>query len=182
MRALVVALMLAAASTAFADDGDERKARAARLVDEASAAEKRADYATAIARLREAYDLIPHPALLYNLGQAHRLAGQPWDALEQYERYLAVEPKGPFAAKARGFVAALKKETAGKPRPVERAPSPDPTPIDPGPAVPVKPRVEDPPPILTLPTPRGRSAPGWRRPVAIGLGVAGVAGLGGGIF
>lgn len=187
MKALAAACVLAAATVAAgpasADDAADRKARAAQLVDEASAAEKRADYATAIAKLREAYDLIPHPDLLYNLGQAYRLSDQPWDAIEQYERYLAVEPRGRFAAKARGFVAKLEKATAGKPRP---APPPEPDPPPPPPApdepAPVRPPPIEPPPADLRPPPPAPGVPGWRRPTAIGLGVAGLAAAGAGVY
>jgi len=183
MRPFVVACVLGVVATsAVADDAAARKARAGQLVEEASAAEKNADYEAAIAKLRAAYDLVPHPDLLYNLGQAYRLAGQPWDAIDQYERYLAVEPKGRFASKARGFVTTLRAETAGKTRPAEvptpvaAVPTPEPVMIAPAPLV-----MPEPP---AAPSSDGgaRATSAWRRPVAVGLGVAGAAGVGAGVY
>lgn len=184
MKALVVAVALgAAAAPAAADDTADRKARAAALVDEASAAEKRADYATAIAKLREAYELIPHPDLLYNLGQAYRLAEQPWDAMEQYERYLALEPKGRAAAKARTYLKQLRKQTEGQTRPVEPPPTTtvEPPPVEPPPVEEARqPPVEEAPP--PAPPRAGADVPGWRRPTAITLGVLGLAAIGVGVY
>lgn len=181
---LPLATALAAACwtrTAAADDTADRKARAAALVEAASAAQAKGDYPTAIARLREAYDVIPHPELLYNLGQAYRLSDQPWDAIDEYERYLAVEPKGRFASQARQHLARLKKAVAGKTRPVEPPPPPPPPHDEPPPPPP--PHDEPPPPppepsrvVVTRPV------PGWRRPTAITLAVLGAAGVGAGTY
>ena len=188
MRQVLATLVAvgALAGAAAADDAADRKAKAAALVDAASAAQAASDYATAIAKLREAYDLIPHPALLYNLGQAYRLSEQPWDAIEQYQRYLAVEPKGPFAASARQHLAKLKKATAGKPRPVAVTPV-EPPPVEPPPVTAPPPVVEPPPPAPTLtapsaPAPIAHRGGGWRRPTALALTVGGLAGVGAGVY
>ena len=180
----VLALVIAGslAGVAVADDsGKDRKARAAALVDDATTAQAAGDYATAIAKLHEAYELIPHPDLLFNLGQAHRLAGEPWDALDEYERYLAVEPKGSLAKAARQHVAALKKQLAGQTRPVAPPPpivAPPPTPavVEPTPTAPAI--VEPPPP----PPRRHADVPGWRRPVALGVAITGLAAIGAGAY
>jgi hypothetical protein len=50
---------------------------ARQLVDEGIAAQDAGDYDTAIARYMRAFALDPHPVLLFNVGQAHRLAGCP---------------------------------------------------------------------------------------------------------
>ena len=182
VRAALTATVLLASAGAIgrarADDAADRKARAAQLVEAATVAQRAADYPTAIARLRAAYDLIPHPDLLYNLGQAYRLGDQPWDAIEQYERYLAVEPKGSFARTARQHLAALRKATKGQVRPAEPVVAPPP------PRAPT--RVTPPPPLdLPPPPPPARAQPPittWRRPVALGLAVVGLAGVGAGSY
>jgi tetratricopeptide (TPR) repeat protein len=45
-------------------------------------------YDEAIREYGEAYRVIDDPALLFNLGQAHRLAGHPVEAIRQYRMYL----------------------------------------------------------------------------------------------
>src|SRR5687767_275963 len=78
---------------------DKQKAKTAKqYVDAGLAAQNDKDYDTAISLYLKAYQLIPHPTLLFNLGQAHRLAGKLADAKTYYEKYLAADPKGAHAA------------------------------------------------------------------------------------
>ncbi|MEZ4402544.1 MAG: hypothetical protein R3B06_21150 [Kofleriaceae bacterium] len=171
------------AGTAAADDPAARQAVAAALVDAASAAQARGDYPAAIEALHAAYALIPHPELLYNLGQAHRLADEPWAAIDEYERYLSVEPKGRFAAKARQYLAALAKQTAGQSRPVEPPPPPPPAPPLPAPPAPPVAAVRpDDAVAAPLDEPAPRSSARWRRPTALALGAVGLAGVGLGAY
>lgn len=180
MRSIVAAVALVLATpSARADDVETLQARAGRLVSDASQAERAKDYATAIAKLQEAYALVPHPDLLYNLGQAYRLAGKPWDAIDQYERYLAIEPHGGFARKARRFTAALRQSLAGQTRPTPAPEPAAPPPPAPAPAplraTPAAPR------LVSRPLPPARVVErhgAWQRPVAIATGVVGLASLG----
>src|SRR5689334_12813063 len=50
---------------------------ARKLVDEGIAAQNAKDYDKAIALFLKAFSLDPHPILLFNVAQAHRLAGCP---------------------------------------------------------------------------------------------------------
>jgi tetratricopeptide (TPR) repeat protein len=52
------------------------------------------NYAAAIQDFEAAYHRSPVPGLLYNLAQAHRLAGECAPALVLYRRYLASNPAG----------------------------------------------------------------------------------------
>ena len=85
---LVVCLLLGAAQ---ASEADRAKAR------EHFVAAKRAfelgHYAEAIKGYEEAYRLVDEPALLYNLGQAHRLAGHHLEALRAYKNFLVRSPE-----------------------------------------------------------------------------------------
>jgi tetratricopeptide (TPR) repeat protein len=94
---------------------DKRKAAKA-YVDAGLAAEEQGDYEAAIQLYRKAHDLIPHPVVLFNLAQAHRLAGQRAEALDLYRRYLAAKPRGDLAMQAKRWVdeleAAIARETA----------------------------------------------------------------------
>lgn len=86
-------------ATPVAPEDAEAVARA-----EAASAKRefdRGNYASAIASYREAYRLVPSPGLLYNLGQAYRLAGQCAEAADAYRRYLAQYPRSPYRLTAR---------------------------------------------------------------------------------
>jgi tetratricopeptide (TPR) repeat protein len=54
----------------------------------------------AIDDYREAFRILPTPGLLYNLGQAYRLAGRCADAADAYRRYLVYAPDSPYRAVA----------------------------------------------------------------------------------
>jgi len=84
---------------------------ARKLVDEGIAAQNAKDYDKAIALFLKAFSLDPHPILLFNVAQAHRLAGCPARAVAFYERYLMLEPRGTQSGTARENLA----ESRGKP-------------------------------------------------------------------
>ncbi|HTE54007.1 MAG TPA: tetratricopeptide repeat protein [Kofleriaceae bacterium] len=67
-------------------------------------------YREAAAAYLEAYDHFPAPAFLYNVAQVYRLAGDREAALENYRKYLELEPDGEGSADAREFVAALEAD------------------------------------------------------------------------
>lgn len=69
------------------------------------AAQKAGDYDTALTFYGKAYELVPHPVLLFNMAQANRLAGRTDKAIELYKKYLAVDPRGQQAKVATNFVA-----------------------------------------------------------------------------
>ncbi|MCG8423082.1 MAG: tetratricopeptide repeat protein [Proteobacteria bacterium] len=83
-RACALAIVLAALGLGVAWPGlargqespsQELRARASRYVEEGRALQKNGDYSGAIEKYRAAYDLIPHPQLLYNIGQSVDLSG-----------------------------------------------------------------------------------------------------------
>jgi len=86
-----------------------RKARM--LVDEGIKAQDRGDYQLAIQKYQEAYELRPHPTLIFNLAQVHRLAGDSALARSLYQRYLTLAPTGDLAPDARTFIAELDART-----------------------------------------------------------------------
>src|SRR5262245_32024284 len=113
----------AASATSDAPTGDKDKKQQARAyVDAGLRAHDQGDYDAAIALYQRAYDLVPHPALFFNMGQSHRLAGRRREALEMYRRYLAEVPTGALADQTRIWIAALESEPAAEP-PAERGPS-----------------------------------------------------------
>ncbi|MFO0576915.1 MAG: hypothetical protein U1A78_23170 [Polyangia bacterium] len=61
-------------------------------------------YADAAAALRRAYERNPKPIYLFNAGQSYRKGLYPVEALELYERFIAIAPAHPLANEARGHV------------------------------------------------------------------------------
>lgn len=81
-------------------------------------------YREAAAAYLEAYEHFPAPAFLYNVAQVYRLAGDRERALENYRKYLELEPNGEGSADARDFVASLEADGAqgGEPAPAAAQP------------------------------------------------------------
>lgn len=92
-----------------APDNASTRAAARKLVDEGIAAQNAGDYDRAVALYLRAFSLDPHPLLLFNVGQAHRLAGCPRRAVPFYERYLTLEPTGAQAGPARAALAEIEQ-------------------------------------------------------------------------
>lgn len=92
----------------------ETLANAKRYVEEGRAAQDGGAYDEAIELYQKAYALVPHPALYFNMAQAHRLAGRLAQALAMYERYLTEAPTGPQAPTAREWVTDLKPRVAAE--------------------------------------------------------------------
>ncbi len=76
-------------------------------VDAGVAAQTAGDYDTALTFFGKAYELVPHPVLLFNMAQANRLAGRLDVALALYRQYVAAEPKGAQVKTAREFITAI---------------------------------------------------------------------------
>ncbi len=81
------------------------------------------DYNEAIKEYGEAYKLIDDPALLFNLGQAHRLAGHSVEALRAYRMFLLKVPDSPNRVEVQQRIAELQQQLPAQPRP---APAPPP--------------------------------------------------------
>jgi hypothetical protein len=88
---------IAAASPARAQPGDA-KGSAQELAARAKAHFDHAEYAAAASDYREAYRLWPSPGLLFNLGQAYRLAGDCLHASQAYREFLHLQPDSPYRA------------------------------------------------------------------------------------
>ena len=75
-------------------------------------------YREALAEFEQAYQLSPHPLLLFNIAQAQRLAGDRERALATYQAFLEAVPDAPNRADVQGFVVELSRP----PEPVRAAP------------------------------------------------------------
>ncbi|NOY93685.1 MAG: TonB-dependent receptor [Deltaproteobacteria bacterium] len=72
-----------------------------------------------VASLQEAYDILPHPNVLYNIGRAYAEAGRYDEAVEYFERYLAADP--PDREEVQGFLGALQDRIAARERAAQPA-------------------------------------------------------------
>lgn len=118
----------------------DKKKQANKLVEDGLAAQQKGDYDAALAFYAKAYELVPHPVLLFNMAQANRLASRPEPARDLYRQYLDAEPNGAKAKTAREFLIAMEAQiaaqAASKPAPDPVAPAPTSTtttPTEPGP-------------------------------------------------
>jgi tetratricopeptide (TPR) repeat protein len=91
MRSIAVVLLLTAPVSAQT----AAEAEARRHFDDGSKAYALGEFSRAINEYRAAYNAKPDPAMLYNIAQAYRLAGEVPQALFFYRSYLRQNPKAP---------------------------------------------------------------------------------------
>jgi hypothetical protein len=111
----------------------------------------------AIAAFERAYELDPHPTLLFNLGKAHLKRGADGDedrALFLFKRFVQMAPRHPERPGVEQRIQELEQRQAAAP--------PGPPPPPPPPPPPTAPPPPSPPPPST--TPPERSAPPEDRP------------------
>jgi tetratricopeptide (TPR) repeat protein len=116
---------------------DDAKAKAQELATSAKAHFDRGEYAAAVDAYRDAYRLWPSAGLLYNLGQAYRLAGDCTHAAFAYREYLHLQPDSPIRATVeQNLSAADACAKAAEPAPAP-APAPVPEALAPAPIAPL---------------------------------------------
>ena len=106
----------------------DKKKQANQYVEQGLEAQQKGEYDAALSLYGKAYELVPHPVLLFNMAQAHRLAGRPELARDLYRQYLDAEPKGAKAKTAREFLVAMEAQIAAQ---AAAAPAPAPAPTPP---------------------------------------------------
>jgi iron complex outermembrane receptor protein len=120
----MVVLLLARVSPAFGDARDEAR----RHFQEGMSLIRAGNYDEGTAELYEAYRILPHPAVLFNIGRALFDAGQYERAIEELERYVETEPadKDEVERLIEAARARLRQQTAGQGEAAQpdRAPSP----------------------------------------------------------
>lgn len=149
-RALVALVVLALATLlarpALADARSEARAHFKRGMDAISAGK----YDDGISELEKAYQILPHPNVLYNIGRAYAESGDLEKALEYFKKYLDTNPPDSEETQAtvKTLEARVRKQQAERdkaqpePAPVPVVPEKPPTPEKPAasvPAVPAKP-------------------------------------------
>jgi tetratricopeptide (TPR) repeat protein len=115
-------------------------------------------YPEAIKEFEAAYEIKNDPALLYNLAQSHRLAGNSEQALHFYRTYLRYVPNAKNRAEIEDRIKQLEELVAQKTA-TQTAPPNQANP--PGPATPPATTTPPPPPVTTTPpeTPPVTTAP-----------------------
>ena len=99
MKALVVILVVLAASVAQADKPQRKKASdkfakaASEAFAEAVAADTKNDLPVALGLYQKAYAISPHPSTIYNIADVQRRMTRWTDAMKSYEIYLALSPE-----------------------------------------------------------------------------------------
>ena len=120
LLATTTVALVAPPAPAFAQKGDKKKL-AKEYVDAGLAAQEAGDYDGAIELYQKAYELVPHPILHFNIGQAHRLAGRDEEARTSYEAYLEADPKGAKVKEAKSFLKEIEARLTVKRRQEEEA-------------------------------------------------------------
>lgn len=105
MRGLVVVALLGVSSMALAKDSAAAKEHYLK----GTRAFELGAYDEAIDEYSAAYRIKDDPALLYNLGQAHRLAGHAVEALRFYKLFLIKVPQTPARSEVEQKIAELQK-------------------------------------------------------------------------
>jgi tetratricopeptide (TPR) repeat protein len=192
LRALIVAVAVSVSAGTVAAQGDEAKAEARALHDRGLEHYAAGRYTEAIDSYRRAYERVPAPGILFNLAQAHRLAGHCDRALELYEQYVRERPQAANAPVAREHAAAMRR-CLEKRRP---AAEPDTEP-DTEPAPESKPMIDGVPAAPTEPAgglgtdlgtggpidrDRGADPGRTKRLAGIGVAAAGALALGTGVY
>jgi len=174
---LVMALLALSAGPALA--GDRESARDHYV--KGTRAYELGLFDEAIAEYMAAYKIKDDPALLFDIGQAHRLAGHPAEALRFYKTYLSKIPAAPNRAEVEAKMAELTRQLEQqKPSPAE--PSAAPSSESPAPSLPVPEPVAASPrsggPVVT-PATIVQSSP--RESAGRGMRIAGITSAAGGL-
>jgi hypothetical protein len=102
MRLLLVVVLVALGGTARAEPADEKRARD--LYTEGQTHFDLAEFDDAVVSWKQAYELSKAPGLLYNIAQAHRLAGRCRLAERFYRSYLRLSPEATNRAKVESLI------------------------------------------------------------------------------
>jgi hypothetical protein len=166
------AAVTAPSKRARADDGEVNEAR--EHFKSGASAFFRGEYEAAIQEYTTAYRLKKDPALLFDLGQAHKAAGHPAEALRFFKQYLIDLPAAMNRAEVEAKIASL--EAIAKDGVAATAPSnlPATNPVTPAPTQTAPTTISKPKEHLPSPKPLYRRWWLWTAiggAVAVGIGV-----------
>jgi len=183
MRLFAAVLLICAFTANVRAEGDDSAARQAAREHyrKGSVAYELGHYDVAVSEYEAAYQAFNEPTLLYNLGQAHRLAKHFADALHFYRMYLIKVPDAANRAEVEAKIGSLQAALAQAPAPPvvpKRAAATDPTPT----AAPTTkaeeaPAASAPPPVATEDRAKARTL----KVSGLVVGIVGLGLVGGGI-
>lgn len=181
MRVPVLACVLALASAPAAAQPSPPNAAADTAMTEGRKLYDLQEWDKAIERFKEAYRLRPDAAALFNIAQSYRLKGDCKEAAGFYKTYKRNYPAAPNIDKVDRFI--VEMEECAKTQPVEPTPPPPtPTPTTstttPTPTTTAMPAPEPDEPEEPEEPVEGGSNRAWMKWTGIGLGVAGLVGIG----
>lgn len=118
-------------------------------------------YDVGIAELEQAYAILPHPNVLFNIARAHAEAGHTEKAIDAYKKYLegdSADKEEVQKVVAQLEVRLAQEKAAAEPPPVAPVPAvpvaPKPDVPCPDPKDPVKPEIAPPPKVVAKPAPK----------------------------
>ncbi|HEY8075210.1 MAG TPA: porin family protein [Labilithrix sp.] len=135
LLAVFLALVVLVPSRAFADARTEARAHFKKGMDAIGAGK----YDDGIAELKQAYEILPHPNVLYNIARAQAEAGELDDAIASYKKYLEGNPPD------KEEVEKVVKNLEARAKRPEPTPPPTPSPTAPTPTVTAPPPTPPPP-------------------------------------
>ena len=109
---IATALLLVLATPSRAQPNPEATAQAKARYETGVLKYNVGDFASALENFKAAYELHPDPALLFNIGQSHRLLGHTQDAIYAYRAYLRELPDAPNRDEVERLRAGLEQEQA----------------------------------------------------------------------
>jgi hypothetical protein len=143
-RFMVAGIALAWSMVALAAAPTAQEEEARKHFDEGTAAYNLGEFVRAAGEYRAAYKLVHDPAMLYNVGQAYRLANDPKQALFFYRAYLRSVPNAANRSEVVDRINKLEAELNESPA------TPPPSPSAPTPAPGTSPSVA---PLASVPEP-----------------------------
>jgi tetratricopeptide (TPR) repeat protein len=105
--AILMAARPSAAQQAAPPPGEEGRTEAERLFEEANRQFHEGQYRAAIPLFQRAYDLSSEAALIFNIAQSYRLAGDCRPALASYRRFVELTADQALRTRARGHIERL---------------------------------------------------------------------------
>ncbi len=124
----IAAVILFGSVTAFADDAQKR---ASEINTQAMTAYELGEYEKSAALLKQAYEIVPEPDILYNLGRAYRSLKQYDKAIDAYRTYLRKKPASPYKTGVQKMIKEMEElqkaqEQSNQKPPTDMVPAPQP--------------------------------------------------------
>ncbi len=111
---MIISILVISSSSLWAQDSNLR-VRARQLTSEGQQLQKQGHYLAAEAKYKQAYKLLPHPVLLFNIGQVNRLAGKKIQAVRYYRQFVAIGQNDSLVKEAQQHLDVLEPQVGNLP-------------------------------------------------------------------